>query len=91
MKNTPKIVKQIVSFAKSTQIFVCSYFQATLITTIVIEDLRRIRRQEKSNNLLSPCYVPVLTPHLMCPFRLLLSSPDNLSIFMQLYMSLDIK
>ena len=83
MKNTPKIVKQIISFAKNTQIFVCSYFQATLITTtIVIEDIRRIRRQEKSNNLLTPCYGPVLTPHVMCPIRLLLSSPDNPSIFM---------
>lgn len=47
IKNTPKIVKQIVSFAKSTQILVCSYFQATLITTIVIEEIKRIRRQEK--------------------------------------------
>lgn len=46
IENTPKIVKQIVSFAKSTQIFVCSYFQATL-TTIVKDDVKRIRRQEK--------------------------------------------
>lgn len=54
MKNTPKIVKQIVSFAKSTQIFVCSYFQATLITKIVIEDIRRIRRQEKIKQFIEP-------------------------------------
>lgn len=48
IKNTPKIVKQIVSFVKSTQILVCSYVQETLITTIiVIEEIKRIRRQEK--------------------------------------------
>lgn len=48
IKNTPKIVKQIISFAKSTQIFVCSYFQATLITTIiVIEEIKRKKKRNK--------------------------------------------